>query len=192
MAPARPGADCAPPVLPRTRTGAARADGHDLMFSAADTGHLAVAFALTYALGFERELRGGGAGDRVFSLIGLGSGLLGIIAVHTAATALSGAILGIGFIGAGLVFRDANGREQVVKGITTAAALFAAAAIGAAAGEGRMLVAVVATVLAVVALEVRFLRPLNMLDARRWADRFGNDEAPARHHGTGSGGPSPG
>jgi putative Mg2+ transporter-C (MgtC) family protein len=154
--------------------------------SAADAGHLVVAFALTYALGFERELRGGAAGDRVFSLIGLGTGLIGIIAIHTAATALTGAITGIGFIGGGLVFRQTAGREQVVKGVTTAAALFVAAAIGAAAGEGRLLVALVATVLAIVALEIRFVRPLIMLDARRWSSTFGNDEVPAREARRGS------
>jgi putative Mg2+ transporter-C (MgtC) family protein len=157
--------------------------------SAADACHLAVAFALTYALGFERELRGAGAGERVFSLIGLGTGLLGIIALHTAATALTGAITGIGFIGGGLVFRQAAGHEQVVKGITTAAAIYAAAGIGAAAGEGRVLVAVVATALAVVMLEIRHLRPLSLLDARRWADRFRDDESPVRRGragGTGS------
>jgi putative Mg2+ transporter-C (MgtC) family protein len=149
--------------------------------SAADVGHLAVAFALTYVLGFERELRRGGAGDRVFSLIGLGTGLLGIIAVHTSATALTGAITGIGFIGGGLVFRRAAGPEEVIKGITTAAALFAAAGIGAAAGE--LLPAVVATALAVLALEIRHLRLLSVLDARRWANRFGDDQTPVRRIG---------
>ena len=154
-------------------------------------GHLAVAFALTYALGFERELRGGGAGDRVFSLIGVGAGIIGIIALHTAATALTGAFTGIGFIGGGLVFRQVTGRESVVKGITTAAALFAAVGIGAAAGEGRLLVALVATALAIGTLEIRHIRPLSILDARRWADRFRTDESPARRVGTG-GGPSSG
>lgn len=163
-----------------------------MRLSGADAGHLAVAFALTYVLGFERELRAAGAGDRVFSLIGLGSGLLGIIAVHTAATALTGAITGIGFIGGGLVFRQVAGGEQVVKGITTAAALFAAAGIGAAAGEGRLLIALVATALAVVTLEIRHLRPLSILDARRWADRFRDDETPARRVGTDGGPPPPG
>ena len=45
-----------------------------LGLSGADAGHLAVAVALTYALGFERAVRGAAAGDRVFSLIGAGSG----------------------------------------------------------------------------------------------------------------------
>ena len=163
-----------------------------MALSAADAGHLAVAFALTYALGFERELRGGCAGDRVFSLIGLGSGIIGIIALHTAATALTGAFTGIGFIGGGLVFRQVAGREHLVKGITTAAALFAAVGIGAAAGEGRLLVALVATALAVVTLETRHIRVLNILDARRWADRFRNDETPVRRIGADSTGSPPG
>jgi len=45
-----------------------------LALSGADVGHLAVAVGLTYALGFERSLRGATAGDRVFALIGTGSG----------------------------------------------------------------------------------------------------------------------
>jgi len=58
---------------------------------------------------------------------------------------LAGAITGIGFLGGGLVYRQASGSQQVVRGITTAAAIFAAAAIGASAGQGRLLVAGVAT-----------------------------------------------
>ena len=38
-----------------------------------DAGNLAVAVALTYLLGFERDLRGAAAGDRVFALIGAGA-----------------------------------------------------------------------------------------------------------------------
>ncbi len=62
------------------------------------------------------------------------------------------------------------------RGLTTAAALFAAAGIGAAAGQGRLLVAGVATAVAVVTLEIRHVWPLGLLDARRWAGRFRDDE----------------
>ena len=106
----------------------------NLALSGADAGHLAAAVGLTYALGFERALRGATAGDRVFALIGAGSGVVGIIALHGAPNALAGAITGVGFIGGGLVFRRAAGRGEVVVGLNTAAAIFAAAAIGAAAG----------------------------------------------------------
>jgi len=147
-----------------------------LASSFTDAGHLAVAVGLTYALGFERDLRGAPTGDRVFALIGAGAGAVGIIAAHGAPNALAGAITGIGFIGGGLVFRQSVGRAQVVMGITTAAAIFAAAAIGAAAGQGRLLVATAATLLALFVLEIRHIKILNVLDGRHWADRFGNDD----------------
>ena len=149
-----------------------------LALSGADAGHLVVAASLTYALGFERALRGAPAGDRVFALIGAGAGVVGIIAAHGAPNALAGAITGIGFIGGGLVFRRAIGRSQVVVGLNTAAAIFAAAAIGAAAGQGRLLVAAAATILAGFVLEIRHIRVLSMLDGRRWAGRFQDDETP--------------
>jgi putative Mg2+ transporter-C (MgtC) family protein len=151
-----------------------------LALSGADVGHLAVAVGLTYALGFERALRGAPAGDRVFALIGAGAGVVGIIAAHGAPNALAGAITGIGFIGGGLVFRQAVGRNHVVVGLNTAAAIFAAAGIGAAAGQGRVLVAGFATALALLVLEIRHIRVLNMLDGRRWSGRFSDDDAPPR------------
>jgi putative Mg2+ transporter-C (MgtC) family protein len=142
----------------------------------ADAAHLVVAVALTYLLGFERDLRGAASGDRVFALVGAGAGIMGIIAAHGAPNALAGAITGIGFIGGGLVWRQAAGAQQVVKGITTAAAIFAAVAIGAAAGQGRLLVAGVATALCLFVLEIRHIKVLSMLDGQRWAARFRNDE----------------
>lgn len=158
-----------------------------LALSGADAGHLVVAVGLTYALGFERAIRGAPAGDRVFALIGAGSGVVGLIAAHGAPNALAGAITGVGFIGGGLVFRRATGDGQVVVGLNTAAAIFAAAAIGAAAGQGRLLVAAVATVLTAFVLEIRHIRVLNVLDGRRWASRFRDDEAPPAPPSAGAG-----
>ena len=86
--------------------------------SEVDAAHLLVAVALTYLLGFERDLRGAPTGDRVFALVGAGAGVVGIIASNGAPNALAGAITGIGFIGGGLVFRQALGSQQVVTGIT--------------------------------------------------------------------------
>jgi putative Mg2+ transporter-C (MgtC) family protein len=151
-----------------------------LALSGADAAHLAVAAGLTYALGFERALRSSAAGDRVFALIGTGSGVVGIIAAHGAPNAAAGAITGIGFIGGGMMFRQAVGRSNVIVGLNTAAAIFAAAGIGLAAGQGRLLVAGVATALAIFVLEIRHFRVLNVLDARRWANRFRDDEPPSR------------
>jgi putative Mg2+ transporter-C (MgtC) family protein len=147
--------------------------------SGADAVHLVVAVALTYLLGFERDLRGAPTGDRVFALVGAGAGVIGILAESGAPNALAGAITGIGFIGGGLVYRESLGSRQVVLGVTTASALFAAAAIGAAAGQGRLVVATVATALVLLVLEVRHLKWLRVLDGRRWAKYFPDDNESA-------------
>jgi putative Mg2+ transporter-C (MgtC) family protein len=159
--------------------------------SGADAAHLVVAVALTYLLGFERDLRGASAGDRVFALIGCGAGVIGIIAAHGAPNVLAGAVTGIGFIGGGLVLHEALGKQQVIHGLTTAGAIFAATAIGAAAGQGRLLVAGVATALSLFVLEIRHIKWLSMIDGHRWSGRFGNDDAsdsapPDRPPGTAS------
>jgi putative Mg2+ transporter-C (MgtC) family protein len=154
--------------------------------SMANVGHLAVAVGLTYALGFERDVRGAPTGDRVFALIGAGAGVIGIISVHGAPNALAGAITGIGFIGGGLLYRQSVGGGQILTGITTAAAIFAAAAIGAAAGEGYLLIAAMATVLALFVLEIRHIKVLSYLDGRHWAHRFSDDDDPTDPHLSGS------
>ena len=51
-------------------------------------------------------VRGAGAGERVFAPIGIGAGIVGILAAHGPPTALTGALTGVGFSGAGLVFRQ--------------------------------------------------------------------------------------
>ncbi|MDH6132445.1 putative Mg2+ transporter-C (MgtC) family protein [Kitasatospora sp. MAA4] len=139
-------------------------------------GHLLVAFALTYAIGFERNLRGAAAGDRTFSLIGVGAALVAAMAQHGAPNALTGVITGVGFIGGGLTFRESRDGGDVVRGITTAATIFTAAAIGAAAGEGLLLLATTGTVLSLLSLEIRHIPVLRLLDGRRWARRFGEEE----------------
>jgi putative Mg2+ transporter-C (MgtC) family protein len=144
---------------------------------------LLVTFGLTFALGFERQLRGSPAGNRTFSLIGLGAAVIGLLSESVAPNALAGAVTGVGFIGAGLVFRQKTGRSQVVRGVTTASAIFATAAIGAAAGEGRLLVATVGTALVLISLELPHVPVLRFLDAARYEARFTPDNPPpAPHH----------
>jgi len=87
----------------------------------------------------------GSAGDRTFSLIGVGATVIGVLSHKAAPNALAGAVTGIGFIGGGLVFRQSIGDSQVVKGVTTATARFAWAALGAAAGEGQLALAAMST-----------------------------------------------
>ncbi len=49
---------------------------------------------------------------------------------------------------------------------------------GAAAGQGRLLIALAATALCVFVLEIRHIPWLSMLDSRHWAGKLGDDEAP--------------
>ncbi|HET9731311.1 MAG TPA: MgtC/SapB family protein [Acidimicrobiales bacterium] len=146
--------------------------------------NLAVAFALTFILGFERNLRGSPAGDRTFSLVGVGTALIGVLAYRSAPNALAGAVTGVGFIGAGVVFRQNRGGEKVVHGITTAAAVFASAGIGAAAGEGRLLVALVGTAFVLFTLEARYLPVLGAVENGAFRRRFRSDSDIGNQTGT--------
>src|SRR5690606_4512694 len=72
-------------------------------------------------------------------------------------------VSGIGFLGAGAIFRSG----PLVKGLTTAAGLWAAAAVGMAAGTGQLLWATVATALGVIILVgLRLLDPVVSLFRR--------------------------
>jgi putative Mg2+ transporter-C (MgtC) family protein len=138
--------------------------------------HVFAAAGLTYLIGFERDLRRAGAGERVFALIGTGAGIVGVLATHGAPAALTGALTGVGFIGAGLLFRQEQ--SEFVRGLTTAAAILASVAIGAAAGEGQLVLASVGTGVSLIVLEGRYIPGLRLLDARRWASRIRHDERP--------------
>jgi putative Mg2+ transporter-C (MgtC) family protein len=134
-------------------------------------GRVAVAAALGYAIGFERELRGQDAGDRTFALVALGAAAFTGVAIDafptTAERLISGIVTGIGFIGGGLMLRRPE--EGVVKGLTTAAAIWSTAAVGVVAGAGRLALAIGCTALVLLALELREIPGIRLLDARRYA-----------------------
>ena len=108
-------------------------------------------------IGLEREFRAKEAGVRTHFIVALGSALFMIISEfafegkqHEAARVAAQVVSGIGFIGAGVIIFQRN----VVRGITTAAGLWVAAAIGLACGDGMYPVAIAATVLTVSCLEM--------------------------------------
>ncbi|HEX4819326.1 MAG TPA: MgtC/SapB family protein [Acidimicrobiales bacterium] len=127
---------------------------------------VALAFVLSYLVGFERELRGSAAGDRTYALVGTGAAAITTVAVSSSPQAIAGIVTGIGFIGAGLVVRGGQG---MLRGMTSAATIFAVAAIGIVAGYGREWLAIGVTALVLVDLELRHLPVLRYLDARRYA-----------------------
>ncbi len=134
-----------------------------------------VGWGLTFVLGFERAVRGAPAGDRTFSLVGACTALIGALSLSSPSV-LGGAVTGIGFIGGGLCFRQAAQDKEILHGVTTAASIFGAAAIGAAAGVGHIWLAVTATSTVLVSLEIRHLPFFRMLDARRWQPYFHHDD----------------
>jgi putative Mg2+ transporter-C (MgtC) family protein len=122
-------------------------------------GRIALGAALGYVIGFEREYRGKAAGERTFSLLALGAaGVTGLGVLFFPASAekvIAGVITGVGFLGAGLIFRErdeAGGGQP--RGLTTAASSWAAAAVGILAGAGLYLTSVLACVIVLLVLEV--------------------------------------
>ena len=108
----------------------------DLHVQLAIIGRVALGAFLGYILGLDRALRGKDAGDRTFSLVALGSAAFVALGVElypdSADRVIQGVTAGIGFLGAGIIFRASGG----VKGLTTAAALWTAAAVGCLVGAG--------------------------------------------------------
>ena len=118
-----------------------------------------LAAALGAGIGFQRERAGKAAGIRTHILVCSGAALFTLVSIYGfAGTAVdisrvaAGVVAGIGFIGAGVIFRGLRG--EGVAGLTTAASMWAAAAIGLAAGTGMYLISVIA---AAVTVGVLFL-----------------------------------
>jgi putative Mg2+ transporter-C (MgtC) family protein len=135
-------------------------------------GHVGLAFVLCYAVGFERALRGSPAGDRTFSLVGTAAAAVTAVTVGPAPQAVGGVVTGVGFIGAGLVLRGDHG---MIRGMTSAAALFAATGIGVVAGTGHLWLAAFVALLTIADLELRSIPVLNRLDVHRYTDRMADD-----------------
>lgn len=135
-------------------------------------GHVGLAFLLCYVIGFERALRGSPAGDRTFALVGTAAAAVTAVTIGPAPQAIGGVVTGVGFIGAGLVLR---GNHGMIRGMTSAAAVFAATGIGVVAGTGHLWLAAFVTLLTIVDLELRNAPILNRLDAHRYSDRIAED-----------------
>ncbi len=136
-------------------------------------GRIAAAFALSFALGFERELRGAPAGDRTYALVGTAAAAVTAVTFETSPQAIAGVLTGIGFIGAGMVFRGEGG---MLTGITSAATLLGVVAIGVVAGAGHLGLAAAVAALIMVDLEIRYVPVLRVLDGRRYTSRMKADE----------------
>ncbi len=116
-------------------------------------GELAIALALSAAIGVEREIRQKSAGLRTHTLVGVASALIMLVSKYGFGDVLGNhveldpsriaaqIVSGIGFIGGGLVLV----RRDSVRGLTTAATIWLTAAVGMAAGAGLWLLAILVT-----------------------------------------------
>ena len=115
-----------------------------------------VAGLLGGAIGFEREFRAKEAGVRTHFIVALGSALFMIISQYAftgrfdAARVAAQVVSGIGFIGAGVIIFQKN----AVRGVTTAAGLWVAAAIGLSCGAGMWAIAGAAAAMTILCLEM--------------------------------------
>ncbi len=110
---------------------------------------LFLAGLLGAVIGFQREKVGKEAGIRTLALISIGAALftvLSIFAFENADTSrvASNIVVGIGFLGAGAIILRETG---IIEGLTTAATIWATAAIGVAVGTGRYILAIGATII---------------------------------------------
>lgn len=134
---------------------------------------LLVAGVLGIFIGLEREYRAKEAGYRTHFLVALGSALIMIVSQHGFDEVLgrvgvgldpsriaAQVVTGIGFIGAGTIILN----KQIVRGLTTAAGIWATTAIGLCVGAGMYMLGVLATLLALVGLELlsRIFRRLGL------------------------------
>jgi len=117
---------------------------------------LLTAAGLGAAIGYQREKAGKPAGLRTHVLIAVGAALFTVASVYGFGPAgdmsrvAAGVVAGIGFIGAGAIIHWGPG--DIVGGLTTAATIWAVAAIGLAVGAGLYLVAGVTTGITLVVL----------------------------------------
>lgn len=113
-----------------------------------------LAAALGAGIGYQRERAGKAAGLRTHILVSSGAALFTLVSIYGFSGAVvdisrvaAGVVVGIGFIGAGVILRGQ--REKEVAGLTTAATIWITAAIGLAAGTGMYLISVIATAVTV-------------------------------------------
>ncbi len=144
-------------------------------------GRILIAALLGGLLGFERDIHGRGAGLRTHLLVSIGACVFMVLSIRVESfgVALAPAefnrvtdpariaaqvVTGIGFLGAGVIIKEGLS----IRGLTTAACLWVAAAIGMASGVGFYAIALFATAVALFALTfLRYFEGLYRRDVYR-------------------------
>lgn len=145
-----------------------------------DIKHILIALVIGALIGAEREYRSKSAGLRTMILVSLGSCLFTILSIRIGAPSsadriAANIITGIGFLGAGVIFKA----ENRVGGITTATTIWMVAALGMAVGSGHYQAAMVGS--AAVLIVLMFLAPMQGIIERFNRTRNYRIMVPYRH-----------
>lgn len=130
---------------------------------------LLLSVALGFLIGFERKIRSKEAGIRTHTIVCMGSALMMIVSKYafgdTADTARVAAqiVTGIGFLGAGIIVY----KRHEVRGLTTAAGVWATAGVGMACG-GRLYIIAVGAALIMIVAQLIFHMHLGIFRTRRF------------------------
>jgi putative Mg2+ transporter-C (MgtC) family protein len=140
-------------------------------------GRITLAAVLGALIGLEREYRGYPAGVRTMALVCMGSAIFADMSRQYGGDDRIAAqiVTGIGFLGAGLIFREG----VTIKGVTTAATIWTVAAVGVAIGIEGYFVAIFASLLAAIVLELRVITK-NIRPARDDDDSERGDDGETR------------
>jgi putative Mg2+ transporter-C (MgtC) family protein len=118
---------------------------------------LSLTVVLAGIIGYERERIHRPAGLRTHIIVGIGALIFSIISVELfpddPARVISNIVTGIGFLGAGTIFRE----KDLVKGLTTAASLWATASVGVALALGEYALAVIGSLAIFLVLDAKNL-----------------------------------
>lgn len=114
--------------------------------------HLLIALGIGAVIGAEREYRGKSAGLRTMIMVSLSSCLFTIlslkIGVENPDRLAANILTGLGFLGAGVIFKD----ENRISGITTATTIWMTAALGMAVGAGYIVLSLFAAFIVMIVL----------------------------------------
>jgi len=124
-------------------------DAFDLQAEAVYFIRVLIAFVLGCIIGLCHDRKKVGVGLKTYGSVALGSSIYSAISLHLflvynntyAAVIAGGIVTGVGFLGAGVVFKEGAS----VRGLSTAATIWATAAIGLSSGAGMYFIAVAGT-----------------------------------------------
>ena len=144
-----------------------------------------IAVVLGFAIGFERKLRFKEAGIRTHTIVCAGSALIMVVSkygfgdsVEADASRVAAQIVsGIGFLGAGIIIY----RKHEIRGLTTAAGVWATSGVGMAAGAGLYIVAAGTTVI-IIAVQCLLHAKCKLFQTKKYTQikirfqKYGNED----------------